>query len=49
MRLKSNIWHLLKIVGRILCFSVVAKMKMAYGGGSSRVFKKALKADELNM
>ena len=32
------------IVGIILCFSVVAKMKMACFGGSSNVFKKELKA-----
>jgi hypothetical protein len=31
------------MVGRILCFSVVARMKMAYEGGSSKVFRKALK------
>jgi len=37
------------MVGRILCFSVVAKIKMAYGGGSSNVLRKALNADELNM
>ena len=49
MRLKSNIWQRLKIVGNILCFSVVAKIKIAYGGGSSSVFKNALKADELSM
>ena len=27
-----------------MCFSVVAKMKIAYEGGSSRVLRKALKA-----
>ena len=27
MRLKSNIWQRLRMVGNILCFSVVAKMK----------------------
>src|SRR5437868_981306 len=49
MRLKSNIWQRDKMVGRILCFSVVAKMKIAWGGGSSSVFRKALKAEELSM
>ena len=44
MRWKSKIWHRLRMVGRILCFSVVAKMKMACAGGSSSVFRKALKA-----
>ena len=33
------------MVGIILCFSVVANIKMACLGGSSKVFKKALKAD----
>ena len=33
----------------ILCFSVVAKMKMACFGGSSSVFKKALKAANDNI
>jgi len=33
-----------KIVGIILCFSVVASIKMACAGGSSKVFKKALNA-----
>ena len=47
--LKSNIWHRLSIVGNILCFSVVAKIKIAYGGGSSNVFKNALNADELSI
>ena len=37
------------MVGRILCFSVVASIKIAYGGGSSSVFKNALKAEELSM
>ena len=32
------------MVGRILCFSVVARMNMTCWGGSSRVFRKALKA-----
>ena len=44
MRLKSYIWHRLRIVGRILCFSVVARMKMACLGGSSSVLRKALNA-----
>ena len=44
MRLKSYVWQRLRMVGRILCFSVVARMKMACAGGSSRVLRKALKA-----
>ena len=44
MRLKSKTWQREMMVGSIFCFSVVAKMKMAYDGGSSNVFKKALKA-----
>ena len=32
------------MVGMILCFSVVARMKIACAGGSSSVFRKALKA-----
>ena len=43
--LKSNIWHLESIVGIILCFSVVASIKIACLGGSSNVLRKALKAD----
>ena len=35
------------MVGIILCFSVVANIKMACAGGSSKVFKKALKADAI--
>ena len=35
--------------GSILCFSVVARMKMAWAGGSSRVFRKALNAAEESM
>ena len=42
--LKSNIWHRDRIVGMILCFSVVARMNFAYAGGSSNVLRKALKA-----
>ena len=44
MRLKSYVWQRLRMVGRILCFSVVARMKMACAGGSSKVLRKALKA-----
>ena len=49
MRLKSYIWQRDRIVGMTLCFSVVARMNMAYAGGSSRVFRKALKAWLLSM
>ena len=37
------------MVGIILCFSVVARMKMTYDGGSSRVFRKALNAAAVSM
>ena len=37
------------MVGIIFCFSVVANINMACCGGSSRVFKKALKAAELSI
>src|SRR5687768_11441903 len=47
--LKSKIWQRLRMVGRILCFSVVVRIKMAYDGGSSSVFRNALNADELSM
>ena len=41
---KSYIWHRERIVGRILFFSVVARMKITCEGGSSNVFRNALKA-----
>ena len=44
MRLKSKIWQRERMVGITLCFSVVAKIKMAWAGGSSSVLRKALKA-----
>ena len=44
MREKSYIWQRDNIVGRILCFSVVARMNIACDGGSSRVFRNALNA-----
>ena len=37
------------MVGMILCFSVVARIKIACFGGSSNVFKKALNAAEESM
>ena len=42
----ENRWHLDRMVGRILCFSVVARMKIAWAGGSSKVLRKALNACE---
>ena len=42
--LKSYVWHLDSMVGRILCFSVVARMNIAYAGGSYSVFRNALNA-----
>ena len=49
MRLKSYTWQRLNMVGRILCFSVVARIKMTYEGGSSSVLRKALNAAVDNM
>src|SRR5688572_23414949 len=49
MRLKLNTWHRDRMVGMILCFSVVARMNLACFGGSSRVLRKALKAELLSM
>jgi hypothetical protein len=37
------------MVGMTLCFSVVARMKIAYGGGSSSVLRNALNAALDNM
>jgi len=42
--LKSNLTHLDKIVCGSLWTSVVAKIKITYAGGSSKVFNRALKA-----
>ena len=44
IRLKSKVWQRDRMVGRILCFSVVARMNIACAGGSSSVLRKALKA-----
>ena len=49
IRSKSYIWQRDRIVGRILCFSVVARMKMTCAGGSSSVLRKALKAADDSM
>ena len=47
--LKEKTWQRLKMVGRNLWISVVAKMKTTCGGGSSRVFRRALKAWGVSM
>ena len=44
MRRKSNLWQRESTVAGILCGSVVASTKMAWGGGSSSVLSSALKA-----
>ena len=49
IRLKSYIWQRERMVGSILCFSVVARMNMAWRGGSSSVLRKALKAEADNI
>ena len=41
---RSKRWHREMMVGRILLGSVVAKMNFTCAGGSSRVFRRALKA-----
>ena len=42
IRLKSYVWHLDRMVGSILCFSVVARMNIACAGGSSNVLKESI-------
>ena len=42
--LKSNLWHLERIVAGNFCGSVVAKINFTCSGGSSNVFNNALKA-----
>ena len=42
--LKSNLWHLERIVVGNFCGSVVAKINFTCAGGSSSVFNNALKA-----
>ena len=42
--LKSNLWHLERIVAGNFWGSVVAKINLTCSGGSSNVFKSALKA-----
>ena len=44
IRRKSNLWHRERMVAGSFCGSVVARIKIACGGGSSRVLSKALKA-----
>ena len=44
MRLKANRWHRERMVAGTLWSSVVARMKMRWAGGSSRIFSRALKA-----
>ena len=44
MRLKENRWHRERMVAGTLCSSVVARMNIRCSGGSSRIFKRALKA-----
>jgi len=49
MRRKSKRWQRDKIVIGIRWASVVANMNSTCGGGSSKVFSKALKAGVLSM
>jgi hypothetical protein len=48
-RRKSKLWQRLMIVGKILCFSVVASTKTTCSGGSSSIFRSALKASVVSM
>ena len=48
-RWKSNRWHLETTVAGTLCASVVARMKIAWAGGSSSVLRSALKAGSVSM
>ena len=48
-RRKSKRWQREVMVAGISCSSVVARMKMAWGGGSSSVFRRALKAPVVSM
>ncbi|SRR6056297_2408093 len=47
--LKSNLWQREIMVSGILCTSVVHRIKTTLAGGSSRVFKSALKAETESM
>ena len=49
IREKSYIWQRDRMVGKTLCFSVVARINKAWWGGSSSVFRNALKAAELSI
>ena len=42
--MKAKRWHRERMVAGTLWSSVVAKMKMRWAGGSSRIFSRALKA-----
>ena len=46
---KSNRWHRERMVSGSFWGSVVAKMNLTLGGGSSRVFNRALKASLVSM
>ena len=47
--MKSNLWHLERIVTGTLWGSVVAKMNLTWEGGSSSVFRRALNASFVSM
>ena len=49
MRRKSKRWQREMMVGRILWGSVVHRTKITWGGGSSRVLRKALEAASVSM
>ena len=49
MPAKSKRWQRDKIVTGIFCTSVVAKMNLTWAGGSSSVFRRALKACLVSM
>src|SRR5918995_1473983 len=48
-RRKSKLWQRLIIVGKTLCFSVLASTKTTCSGGSSSILRRALKASAVSM
>ena len=48
-RRKSKLWQRLIMVGSTLCFSVVASTNTTCSGGSSSIFRRALKASAVSM
>ena len=49
MRLNAKRWQRERMVAGTLWSSVVARMKIRWAGGSSRIFSRALKAEMESM